>query len=76
MNISHITTQTSRFNGNEIIPAFRDMVKTKQPFTVWIEYVNNCVPIPFVNGKCESRLVEQSTKSLLTKVLGDVEYAY
>lgn len=76
MRVSHITTKTSRFEGSEIVPAFSEMVKTCQPFTVWIDFIGNSFPSPVVNGVFVNAKIEESVRAVLRRTFGpDINFA-
>lgn len=76
MRVSHITTKTSRFDENQIVPAFKDMVATGQPFTVWIDFIGNSFPSPVVNGVFVNAKIEESVRAVLRRTFGpDINFA-
>lgn len=71
MRVSHITTKTSRFEDAEIVPAFVELVKTGQPFTVWIDFIGSSFPSPVNNGVFCNAKIEEPVRAVLRRTFGN-----
>lgn len=75
MHVAAISTKTSRHDSN-LQEVFKDLVKAKTPFNVYINFVGSEFPVPFINGKVANAKVEQSIRNLLKEKFGTVEYEW
>lgn len=75
MNIVAITTKTSRHTSN-LKEVYDDLVKSKTPFNVQLDFNGQEFPVPFDNGKATNYKIEYSVREVLTRTFGIVHYLY
>lgn len=71
MRISHISTKTCTFEGEEVREAFRTLIRIGHPFSVWIDTIGTKFPVPFMHGTSSNAKVEKCIQDLLRREFGD-----
>lgn len=70
MQISHLSTKTAIFQGEEIQEAFAAMMRTGHPFSIWIETIGAKFPVPFMHGTSANAKVEKPVQDLIRREFG------